>query len=95
MRAVVAGLAGAPVPAPVPFVVNEIVNERLSRRGTLPHLVVEPGRNRRQLPTADRTARACVPGLSVINGAVAPPEAACAASAPDPLLGRPERLVLR
>ncbi len=61
MDAVIAELAGAPVPKPVPVVMDEIVHVRLFGSGTFPERIVEPLRNGNFLAVADGGAVVGVP----------------------------------
>src|SRR5262249_48788587 len=64
---VVTRLSGAPVPEPMPVVVNQVVAVTPAGRRPLPELVIEPGRRRRGLPTADRIAMVRVPAARVVD----------------------------
>src|SRR5438876_5536637 len=62
MHAVVAQLAGAPMPEPVPVIVKDVVAEGSLRRRALPQGIVEPIRDRDCFAMPDRTAMVRVPG---------------------------------
>ena len=60
--AVVAQLAGAPVPEPVPVVVKSVRVKRPVGRGPLPHRVVDAGGNVGRMPVADVHSLLMTPG---------------------------------
>lgn len=62
-----AELAGAPVPEPPPVVRQEIVTKRSVRRGSLPEVIVESGRNGSELAEADGSASVGVPRAGEVN----------------------------